>query len=74
LTVQRDIEPDDVVLIRGRAIAVHPEQRLVCVRIAEPTAFGGPGFRTDVLSLDAIAGIDESPPSDRARVPHPAGR
>jgi hypothetical protein len=69
-----DIAVDDVLLIRARAIGVHKAQGLVAVRIAEPTAFGGPGYRTEVLSIDAVAEVEADPPTDRKLVPLRAGR
>lgn len=69
-----EIAVDDVLLIRVRAIGVHREQGLVAVRIAEPTAFGGPGFRTEVLSVNAVAAVEANPPNDRKLVPPAAGR
>lgn len=69
-----EIAVDDVLLIRARAIGVHKAQGLVAVRIVEPTAFGGPGYRTEVLSIDAVAEVEADPPRDRKLVPLPAGR
>lgn len=69
-----DIAVGDVLLIRVRAIGVHKAQGLVAVRIAEPTAFGGPGYRTEVLSIDAVASVEADPPTDRKLVPIAAGR
>jgi hypothetical protein len=74
MTAPADIAVNDVLLIRVRAIGVHKEQGLVAVRIAEPNAFGGPGYRTEVLSIDAVAAIEVDPPTDRRWVPIAAAR